>query len=366
MPMTKTLTFLLMLLFATTAFPHHGFGTFDLQGEVELQGTITGVDFVNPHAWVYLDVVNNQGQVESWRCEMRAATVLRRSGWTKELFVEGESIFITGAPDTRDSRSCYLSLVVFSDGSSAERYGQLRESTPIEDFSSRKLRLANGDLNISGDWAPEQFVMEDPQGRQGRLVPLSLAEDAPGDAPFSPWGSSRVTFTEEGRQVVESFDTRSPEDNPRMRCEITSIIFDWDFDGPVNRIVQEDNVIVMQYGRHSFNRLIHMDLEQHPENLEPSRSGHSIGRWESDVLVVDTVGFLPGMLSPPVPNSRMLHVEERFTFDTESMTLTRHFEATDPVYYEDTYLGSDTMKMADLTYGPDECKELTFVDFDQQ
>ena len=107
MPMTKTLTFLLMLLFATTAFHHHGFGTFDLQGEVELQGTITGVDFVNPHAWVYLDVVNNQGQVESWRGEMRAATVLRRSGWTKELFVEGESIFITGcllytSPSPRD------------------------------------------------------------------------------------------------------------------------------------------------------------------------------------------------------------------------------------------------------------------------
>jgi len=363
----KSVFFAASLLYSIPSIAHHGFGTFDLDGEVELQGVITGVDFVNPHAWVYLDVENAQGENEAWRCEMRAATVLRRSGWTRDMFVEGERIYITGAPDRSDSRSCYLSMVVFADGSSAERYGQLRESLPIQNLEDREIRQPNGDLNISGDWAPEQFVMTDPQGREGALVPLSTAQGEATSGPSgSPWGTSRVTYTEAGKQVADSFSLRSTENNPRMRCEITSIIFDWDFDGPINRIIQDESIIVIQYGRHGLTRRIHLDMDSHPENITASRTGHSIGHWEDDVLIVDTTGFLPGMLSPPVANSNELHVIERLSLDPVSFILTRDYEATDPVYYTDTYTGSDTMGIADLPTSVDECKELTFVDFDQQ
>ena len=356
-----------LIALATGVQAHHGFGTFDLEGEIELRGTVTGVDFVNPHSWVYLDVPGTNGEKEAWRCEMRAATVLRRSGWSKELFKPGDPIYIIGAPDKSDSRSCYLSLVVFADGSSAERYGQLRETTPVENPVDRTPRLSSGKLNISGDWAPEQFVMSDPRGISGGLVPLSTAQGDAVDAPGgSPWRTSQVSYTEAGKQVADKFNLRSPEDNPRMRCEITSIVFDWNFDGPINRIVQENSEIIIQYGRHSFTRRVHMDLDSHPGSLAPSRAGHSIGRWDGDVLVVDTIGFLPGFLSPPVANSDQLHVVERFSLDTNSFILTREYEATDPVYYTDTYRGADTMQLADLPYAPDECKELTFVDFDQQ
>ena len=85
-----------------------------------------------------------------------------------------------------------------------------------------------------------------------------------------------------------------------MRCETTSILFDWTFDGAVNRITQNDDTIVIQYGQLGFTRTIHMNMTEHPAGVEPSRAGHSIGRWEGDVLVVDTVGFAPGVLSPPM------------------------------------------------------------------
>jgi hypothetical protein len=42
---------------------------------------------------------------------------------------------------------------------------------------------------------------------------------------------------------------------------------------------------VLQYGQLGFTRTIHMSMAEHPASLEPSRSGHSIGRWENDVLV---------------------------------------------------------------------------------
>jgi hypothetical protein len=106
-----------------------------------------------------------------------------------------------------------------------------------------------------------------------------------------------------------------------------------------------------------------MDAAEHPRDVTPSRAGHSIGHWEDDVLVVDTVGFAPGVLSPPVLNSEQLHVVERFALDPDTQILRRSYVATDPVYYVDEYVGEDSLQIADIPYGPDACRELTFVDF---
>jgi hypothetical protein len=130
----------------------------------------------------------------------------------------------------------------------------------------------------------------------------------------------------------------------------------------VNRITQSGDTITLQYGQLGLTRTIHMNAE-HPANIEPSRAGHSIGRWENDVLIVDTVGFAPGFLNPPIANSEQLHVVERFTLDPSAMTIRREYTATDPVYYTDQYTGGDTIAVADLPYAPDACSELTFVDF---
>jgi hypothetical protein len=61
----------------------------------------------------------------------------------------------------------------------------------------------------------------------------------------------------------------------------------------VNRITQNKDNIVIQYGQMGLKRTVYMNMKQHPANVKPSRAGHSIGHWEGDVLVVDTVGFLP-------------------------------------------------------------------------
>jgi hypothetical protein len=130
----------------------------------------------------------------------------------------------------------------------------------------------------------------------------------------------------------------------------------------VNRITQSGDTITLQYGQLGFTRTIHMNAA-HPATIEPTRGGHSTGKWENDVLVVDTVGFAPGVLSPPVMNSAELHVVERFAFDPAALTITRTYTARDPLYYTGEYLGTDKIGVADLPYAPDKCQELTFVDF---
>ena len=88
------------------AYAHHGAGLYDMRKNVELEGTITRVDFVNPHTYVYFDVVGRDGKVIAMKCETRGATVLRRSGWSPEMFVKGTSIKIAGHPHREDPTAC--------------------------------------------------------------------------------------------------------------------------------------------------------------------------------------------------------------------------------------------------------------------
>src|SRR5690606_32568236 len=182
-----------------------------------------------------------------------------------------------------DPNSCYLSTIEFEDGSRAARYGQLIEAEPRPAVTNRPMRLANGRPNLSGDWAPEQLVMTDPEGRGGALVPLSSVDEyepgegSIGDPTQAGQGGARqyrtrdAVLTEAGPLAAEQFETYSPEATPRMRCETTSILFDWTFDGPVNRVTQRDDAITLEYGQLGFERTIHISLAEHPADIEPSR-----------------------------------------------------------------------------------------------
>jgi len=352
------------LAFSAAAEAHHGFGRFDRSQQVDIEGVITGIAFVNPHAYLLLDVVGDDDEMIAMRCEMRAATLMRRSGWSEAMFVIGADATIHGFGHRDDPASCYLEDITIGDAPGFNRNDQF-ETDSGTDISHRPLRLASGELNLSGDWAQEQYVIAiPPDGRGGNLVPKSMkpgiesGELTMAEVPASGWGPRPVTYTERGQAEADAFRMWSPQDNPRLRCEPTSIIFDWTFDGAVNRITQAGEEIIIGYGLYSFERVIHMNLDEHPDDLEPSYSGHSIGVWEDDVLVVDTVGFEPGVIAPPVRNSDQLHVVERLSLDPETLELRRDFVAEDPVFFTDQYIGSDVVLPADVPYVAHRCDEL--------
>lgn len=365
------------------ALAHHGISNWDLNKDLSITGTLVRMDLINPHAWIFVDVKGADGKTVHWRCEMRSVNSLRRSGWTTDMFRIGSTITITGSPERHKPAYCYLGTIVFADGTRMDRYGQRQLSASASKTATKvhAMRTNTGVPNLAGEWAAEQRVMSDPRGQSGTLVPLSAAGNMkPGDLPAgqkafpgargSPESLAAdpvraawdrpvpVKLTETGQRASRAFNPASRE-NPRLRCEPTSILFDWTFDSVVNRITQTPTRITMQYGHMDLARVIHLDQKTVPAGVKPSRAGYSIGHWEADTLVVETSGFLPGVLNA---DGRLLHgarlrITERFRIEPNPVRLTRQFVAEDPENLAESWRGADVVFPADVSYAPYRCKD---------
>jgi len=88
------------------ASAHHSFAAeFDGSKPVTLNGTVTNVEWRNPHIWVYLDVKNPDGTVTAWQCEGGAPNALTRQGWSKATF-EGGPLTVEGYLAKDGSKTC--------------------------------------------------------------------------------------------------------------------------------------------------------------------------------------------------------------------------------------------------------------------
>ena len=160
---------------AIPGLAHHGFGLFQLDIKKEWSGTLTQMNLVNPHSYMELDVVDENGRTLHMRCEMRAATLIRRSGWSTDMFKVGAHVEIEGSPHRDDLEACYIENFTIDDSIQMNRNDQFVSSTPV-DTSNRSLRLADGQPNIGGDWAVEQLVLTvPPSGGNGSMIPRSMS-----------------------------------------------------------------------------------------------------------------------------------------------------------------------------------------------
>jgi len=148
------------------------------------------------------------------------------------------------------------------------------------------------------------------------------------ETPFQPWAKALYDYR------------RTNEFEPHTRCKPSGGArqFVTPYGTEIVEMPDLQRIYIFDIGGPHTFRTVYMDGRQHPKDLVPSYYGHSIGRWEGDTLVVDTIGFNEGfwMDRAGSPHTEKLHFMEKFT-RTDYNTLKYEVTVEDPGAYTQTW-----------------------------
>ena len=106
-----------LLAAAVPTLAHHSFAAeFDTKKPVTLKGVVTKVEWMNPHAWFYIDVTDDQGKVEHWQCETGAPIELLRRGWRKNNLKVGDQVTVEAFRAKDATNTVSARVVTLPDG----------------------------------------------------------------------------------------------------------------------------------------------------------------------------------------------------------------------------------------------------------
>ena len=318
----------MLLLFACLAAAqvraHHGpvgapafYNTDQL---VIIEGELTEIFWRNPHVRFGLRVMDESGEAAFWELETGVPSQMESSGFTADMFPVGAHVKAAGFVSRH--RSDFLGL--------------------------RNMLLPNGTEYAGGRgeliWSDRRLEPENAPDRERR----AYGPETEADGIFGIWGMGLRpsewmaeqdydhVLSEAGRAAKGAF---RPIDHPILDC-VPRGMPERMLPGSME-FVDEGNRIVMRHFWWGGDRIIHLDGDAPPGGTSHSHLGFSVGRWESDnVLVVDTtlVNY-PYFDREGTPQSEQVEFEERFTVTLaegeEPARLDYRLTATDPVMFDE-------------------------------
>ena len=106
-----------LLLSVAPIWAHHAFeAEFDQKKPVHLKGTVTSMEWINPHSWIHIDVVGPDGKVTNWMIECGSPNIMLRRGFSKQSLKFGTELSVEGYQAKNGSNRANGSSVTFSDG----------------------------------------------------------------------------------------------------------------------------------------------------------------------------------------------------------------------------------------------------------
>lgn len=301
--------------FTSPVIAHHSQAMFDTSREILIEGTVSRFDWVNPHMYLIVETIGPDGEPALVEGEGLAITQALVDGLDRDALQPGTPVVMRANPNQGGwGKQVRILDVTTEDG----------EIHPFYKESNRNRRLSPAQ-SLSGNWAPSRAGVGAGFGALARF-------------PITPAGrATQAEMADDGLCLVE------PVPFLAILDELRSI-----------EIGTDEVVIHFENSGDHVYRTVHMDAE-HPADVEPSHHGHSIGWWEGDTLVIDTIAYEPNSsgLGGSVPSSLGKHTVERLALTEERTRLRYEIIVEDPVYLtEPATLSQQWDHRPDLDFSP--------------
>ncbi len=280
--------------FAAPAFAHHSQSMFDTSKEILVEGKVARFDWVNPHMYLVVETTGPDGKPALVEGEGVGITQALVDGLNRDALKPGTPVVMRANPNRGGwGKQVRIMDVTTQDGEVHPFYA-----------ANTRTRVLTPATGIAGHWAPSRAALGAGFGAMARW-------------PVTPEGrAAQAQLVADGLCYVEPVPFLTVLDELRT-IEVGDDAVVMRFDNTGDRVV----------------RTIHMGVE-HPANVQPSLHGHSIGRWEGDTLVIDTIGYEPNPsgLGMNVPSGPGKHTVERLTLTPDRVRLRYEVTIEDPAY----------------------------------
>ena len=311
----KPLTLLSAVL--ATASPvaaHHSDAGLDMASLVTFDGTVTEYSWRNPHVYIAVETIDENGESREWALQTSSTITVSRMGWTRDSLSTGDRVTFSAHP-AMDGRP-YALL------DSIEKEGGVSLATAFYGASGEP-RLAEPEASASTTTLEGRWIADG-----------SKLFNYPGG--FDGFFRAQLSLTESAKAAQAAYDELSVE-NPESTCVgrptpamiVSTSIYPLEFE-----FFEDQDTIVIRSEFFDEERTVHMDGRGHPQRGERPIAGHSVGRWDGDVLVIDTRNFADHR-SPyqiGVPSGNQKHVVERYQLTDDGTAIVAEFMLEDPEY----------------------------------
>lgn len=325
---------------------------FDPTRPTTLRGSVSKIDWLNPHVHIFMEVRDRNDTV-SWAVELESTVDLRRNGWGSETLRLGDAITVVGPVARNGSRQVWGdSVVVDSTGRKVftvappqpPTYPEPAPPTPRWPDGQPRLGPPLGQVGGYWEFPTATTLIED--GIDGVRADqhglLENLDDIDKVAPFQPWA----------RDLYEYRQRNSLKDDPMFldcKPQVGPRIFQRPYGVRFLEERAQKRIRVFWGGGNQGWRMYFLDGREQtgrPEgNAEdPLYYGHGVGQWEGDTLVIDTKGFhdRSWFSNGGLPHTPQLHLIERFT-RPDLNTLRYEVTIDDPGAYTRPWTSSWTL-----------------------
>jgi hypothetical protein len=325
------------VLLTPPALAHHSNSFYQVDQIITLTGTVTEWRWMNPHTWLHMTVIGEDGKPQEWEVEGRAPGVLGRAGWDASSLKPGETVTVHASPAKNGDPIGIIARVTKADGTVlGNTPNNVTRAAPAAP-PAPAATPAGARPDFSGVYYPAQ-------AGGGGPPPAARAPNTPLPPP------TRSAPTSDGSQG------RSPE-APKLTPDYlakwnmmaaSKISGSYEYDNIANclppgmpammsmaygmEVMQDEQKITFFSEHQDALRRVYLDGRKPSERVlnDPTYAGYSTGRWEGDTLVVDTVALTTkSFIDGSSPHSDKMTVHERIRF-VEPGILENRITVNDP------------------------------------